>query len=162
MVAQGYLHCVKSVKIRSFFGLCFPVFGLNTEIYIVNLLHVLIYSIKLSTILRIHLHDGKNKLWIFYQEHPNTFRKNILPTINGKSRNGNHKNEMESITFNNNNSIDNSKEENTKWYWLKSLYDLRQVKELIPFENDLVELIRNIRFRKIRSTFQKKLKRTSN
>ena len=32
------------------------------------------------------------------------------------------------------------------------------MKELIPFENDLVELIRNIKFRKIRNTFQEKLK----
>ena len=60
---------------------------------------VLICSIKLSTILRIHLQDEKSKLWIFYQKHPYTFRKNILITINGKSRNGNHKNEMESNTF---------------------------------------------------------------
>ena len=53
------------------------------------------------------------------------------------------------IHFNNNNSIDNSKEENTERYGLKSPYSPRQVKELIPFENDLVELIRNIKFRKI-------------
>ena len=31
------LHCVKSVQIRSFSGLYFPVFGLNMEIYRVNL-----------------------------------------------------------------------------------------------------------------------------
>ena len=30
-------HCVKSVRIRSFSGLYFPVFGLNTEIYRINL-----------------------------------------------------------------------------------------------------------------------------
>ena len=30
-------HCVKSVQIRSFSGPYFPVFGLNTEIYSVNL-----------------------------------------------------------------------------------------------------------------------------
>ena len=30
-------HCVKSVQIRSFFGSYFPVFGLNTEIYGVNM-----------------------------------------------------------------------------------------------------------------------------
>ena len=62
------------------------------------------------------------------------------------------------IHFNNNNSIDNSKEENTEWYGLKSPYSPRQVKELIPFENDLVELIRNIKFRKIRNIFQENLK----
>ena len=94
-------------------------------------------SITLSTILRIHLHDGKSKLWIFYQEHPDTFRKIILITINGKSRNGNHKNEMESNTFNNNDRKDNNIEENTEWYGLKPPYSPRQVKELIPFENEL-------------------------
>ena len=31
-------HWVKSVQIRSFYGLYFPVFGLNMEIYSVNLL----------------------------------------------------------------------------------------------------------------------------
>ena len=60
---------------------------------------VRICSIKLSTILRIHLHDGKDELWIFYQEHSDTIQKNILITTNEKSRNVNHKNEMESNTF---------------------------------------------------------------
>ena len=31
------VHCVKNVQIRSFSGLYFPTFGLNTEIYEVNL-----------------------------------------------------------------------------------------------------------------------------
>ena len=60
------------------------------------------------------------------------------------------------IYFNNNDSIDNNKEENIEWYGLKSPYSPRQVKELIPFENDLVESNRNIKFRKIRNTFQEK------
>ena len=62
------------------------------------------------------------------------------------------------IHFNNNDSGDSIKEENTELYGLKSPYSPRQVKELIPFENDLVELIRKIEFRKIRNTFQEKLK----
>ena len=62
------------------------------------------------------------------------------------------------IHFNNNDNRDNIKEENTEWYGLKSSYSPRQVKELIPFENDLVELIRNIKFREIRNTFQEKFK----
>ena len=59
---------------------------------------------------------------------------------------------------NNNNSIDNNKEENTEWYRLKSPCSPRQVKELIPFENDFLELIRNIKFGKIGNTFQGKPK----
>ena len=61
------------------------------------------------------------------------------------------------IHFSNNNSIDNNKEENTEWYGLKSPYSPRKVKELIPFENDLMELIGNIKFRKIGNTFQEKI-----
>ena len=57
--------------------------------------------------------------------------------------------------------MDNNKKENTNWYGLKSPYSPRQVKERIPFENNLMELIRNIKFRKIRSLFRKNLKRTS-
>ena len=30
------MHCVKIVQIRSFSGLYFPVFGLNTEVYSVD------------------------------------------------------------------------------------------------------------------------------
>ena len=62
------------------------------------------------------------------------------------------------IHSNNNDRIDNNKEKNTEWYGLKPLYSPRQVKELISSENDSVELIRNIKFRKIRNTFQEKLK----
>ena len=62
------------------------------------------------------------------------------------------------IHFKNSDSKYNNIEENTKWYGLKSPYSPRQVKKLIPFENDLVELIRNIKFRQITNTFQEKLK----
>ena len=58
------------------------------------------------------------------------------------------------VHFNSNEKTDNNIEDNTEWYGLKSPCSPRQVKELIPFENDSVELIRNIKFRKIRNTFQ--------
>ena len=40
------------------------------------------------------------------------------------------------IHFNNNGSINNNDKKDTKWYGIKSSYIPRQVKELIPFEND--------------------------
>ena len=52
------------------------------------------------------------------------------------------------IHLNNNDSIDNNEKENIEWYGLKSPYSPRKVKELILFENGLVQLIRNIKFRK--------------
>ena len=63
------------------------------------------------------------------------------------------------ICFNNNDSIDKNAEENTEWYELKLPYSPRQMKELIPSVNDLMELIRNIKLRMIRNIFQEKLKK---
>ena len=42
-------------------------------------------------------------------------------------------------------------------YGLKSNKCSRQLKELIPFENDLIDLVKNIKFRKVRNDFQMKL-----
>ena len=42
-------------------------------------------------------------------------------------------------------------------YRLKSDNCPAQVKELVPFENDLIQLVKNIKFRKIKNDFQKKL-----
>ena len=42
--------------------------------------------------------------------------------------------------------------------WTKITLQPQTIKELIPFENDLVELIRNIKFRMIRNNFQERLK----
>ena len=43
-------------------------------------------------------------------------------------------------------------------YGLKSLNCLPQVKELIQFESDLLNIIKSLKFRKTRSHFQKRLK----
>ena len=43
-----------------------------------------------------------------------------------------------------------------EWYGLKSSKTRKQLKELIRFENDLIALVQNIRFRKTRNHFQKK------
>ena len=47
----------------------------------------------------------------------------------------------------------------TEWYGLKSSKTPKQVKELIPFENDLTALVQSIRFRNTRNHFQKKIKK---
>ena len=46
-----------------------------------------------------------------------------------------------------------------EWYKLKSSKRLKQVKKLIPFENDFIVLVQNIRFRVMRNHFQKKIKK---
>ena len=47
----------------------------------------------------------------------------------------------------------------TEQYGLKSSKTSKQVKEVIPFENDLIALVQNIRFRKTRNHFQKKIQK---
>ena len=47
----------------------------------------------------------------------------------------------------------------TEWYGLKSSKTPKQVKELIPFENDLITLVQNIGFRQTRNHFQKKIQK---
>ena len=42
--------------------------------------------------------------------------------------------------------------------WTKITLQPQTIKKLIPFENDLVELIRNIKFRMTRNNFQERLK----
>ena len=44
-------------------------------------------------------------------------------------------------------------------YGLKPSKTLKQVKDLIPFENDLIALVQNIRFRKTKNHFQKKIQK---
>ena len=43
-------------------------------------------------------------------------------------------------------------------YGLKSNKSPPHLKELIPFEDDLADLVKNIKFRKVRNNFQMKLR----
>ena len=49
---------------------------------------------------------------------------------------------------------DNSSER----YGLKTLKCPKQVKELVPFENDLIDMLKVIKFRKVKNQFLTKLK----
>ena len=52
---------------------------------------------------------------------------------------------------------DNSSEK----YGLKTLKYPKQVKDLVPFENDLIDMLKVIKFRKVKNQFPIKLKKTS-
>ena len=43
-------------------------------------------------------------------------------------------------------------------YGLKALKRPKQVKELVPFENDLIDMLKVIKFRKVKNQFLRKLK----
>ena len=45
----------------------------------------------------------------------------------------------------------------TEWYGLKSKIRSGKVNELVPFEKDLIALVKNVKFRKVKNHFQKKL-----
>ena len=47
----------------------------------------------------------------------------------------------------------------TEWYGLKFSETMKEVKELILFENDLTALVQNIRIRKTINHFQKNIKK---
>ena len=57
------------------------------------------------------------------------------------------------IQFSNNENNDSR----TEWYGLKSLSSPRPVKEITPFENELISLVKTIKFRKVRNHFQDRL-----
>ena len=57
------------------------------------------------------------------------------------------------IQFSNNENNDSK----TEWYGLKSLSSPRPVKELTSFENELISIVKNIKFRKVRNHFQDRL-----
>ena len=44
-----------------------------------------------------------------------------------------------------------------EWYGLKSSKTPKEVRELIPSDNDVIALVQNIRFGKTRTHFQKKV-----
>ena len=48
----------------------------------------------------------------------------------------------------------------TDWYGLKSSKTPKLVKDYIPLKNDLIALVQNIRFRKTRNHFHKKIRQS--
>ena len=49
------------------------------------------------------------------------------------------------------------KRNQTEWYGLKSTMCPGKVNELVPFEKNLIALVKNVKFRKVKNHFQKKL-----
>ena len=59
------------------------------------------------------------------------------------------------IQFSNNENNDRKME----WYGVKSLTSPRPVKELTPFRSELISLVKNIKFKKVRNHFQDRLQK---
>ena len=56
-------------------------------------------------------------------------------------------------------SYNKNNDSKTEWYRLKLLSSLRPVNELTLFENELISLVKNIKFRKVRNYFRDQLRR---
>ena len=75
--------------------------------------------------------------------------------LNNKNKNNNHiNNNMKDNTKNNG---DGTQKEHSSRYGIKSNKCPPQVKDLIAFEEDMIDLVHQIRFRKVNSNFQRKL-----
>ena len=79
----------------------------------------------------------------------------LLPyETNSKNKNSSINNNMKD---NRKNNGDGTQKENSSRYRIKSNKRLPQVKDLIAFEEDMVDSVHQIRFRKVKSNFQRKL-----
>ena len=75
--------------------------------------------------------------------------------LNNKNKNNsNINNNMKDNNKNNGNSI---QKENYSRYGIESNKSPPQVKDLIAFEEDMIDLVHQIRIRKVKSNFQRKL-----
>ena len=75
--------------------------------------------------------------------------------LNNKNKNKNNiNNNVKDISKNNG---DDTQKENSSRYGIKSNICPPQVKELIAFEEGMIDLVHQIRFRKVKRNFQRKL-----
>ena len=75
--------------------------------------------------------------------------------LNNKNKNkSNINNNMKDISKNNG---DDTQKENSSRYGIKSNISPLQVKDLIAFEEGMIDLVHQIRFRKVKRNFQRKL-----
>ena len=80
--------------------------------------------------------------------------------LNNKNKNNSTiKNNMKDNSKNNG---DGTQKENPSRYGIKSNKCPPQVKDLIAFEEDMIDLVHQIRFRKVKSNFQRKLNKDWN
>ena len=75
--------------------------------------------------------------------------------LNNKNKNNNNINN--NMKNNGRNSDDSTQKENPSKYGIKSNKCPPQVKDLIAFEEDMIDLIHQVRFRKVKSNTQRKL-----
>ena len=77
--------------------------------------------------------------------------------LNNKSKN--NKNNNSNMKGNSKSNRDGTQKENSSRYGIKSNKCPPQVKDIIAFEKDMIDLVHRIRFRKVNSGFQRKLKK---
>ena len=91
---------------------------------------------------------GKIEFWLLIEEHTNTRRKKLQTAPLRKIRDIYQKNALESYLF---------YKQQQKSYW-RLQRSPPQVKDLIQFEDDLVRIVKELKFRKVKNNFQTKLR----
>ena len=133
-----YDKIVLQFKIEQFYGIDFAPLKLSTLYYFINQMEKVNFGYSLKNISTTNERTYKLQLI----EKIELFIKKLR---------------WKAIFF-----INNSKETTESCasgsvYGLKSNKYPPQLKELIPFEDDLIDLVKNIKFRKVRNDFQMKL-----
>ena len=75
------------------------------------------------------------------------------------NKNKNKSNSNNNMKENSKNNSDNTQKENSLMYGIKTNKCPPQVKDLIAFEEETIELVHKIRFCKVKRNFQRKLRK---
>ena len=88
--------------------------------------------------------------------------KAVFYDIKPNSENKNNSSINNNMGDNSKNNDDGTQKENSSRHGIKSNKCLLQVKDLIAFEEDMIDLVHQIRFHKVNSNFQRKLSKELN
>ena len=99
---------------------------------------------------------GEIEYWLFIEEHTNTRRKKLQTAPLRKDQDFIKKMRWIAIFFRNNNKKAPEDYKAGFSYGLKS-GKRKQVKDLIQFEDDLVRIVKELKFHKVNNNFQTKL-----
>ena len=101
---------------------------------------------------------GEIEFRLFIEENTNTRRKKLQTAPFRKDRDIYQKMRWEAVSFINNNKKATEDYKQGFSYGLKSGRSPPQVKDLIQFEDDLVRMVKNLKFRKVKNNFQNMLR----
>ena len=136
----------------------------------------------MGTLLQLYSHDGEIELGIFNKNVPIPTERNyklqliektalfikkirwkaVFYDIKLNSENKNNSSINSNMRDNSKNNDDGTQKESSSRHGIKNNKCLLQVKDLIAIEEDMIDLVHQIRFHKVNSNFQRKLNKELN